>query len=121
MQENKTTVNWEEYPAGMALRICIEGHLSEVIATDAVRKWREEFEQKVETGTKTTVICNCSAMTGYDTNARKLWQKTIGDLKYKMDNLWIITDNIVFKTAAKTMGLLTSFKIKTASSENSIL
>lgn len=56
-------------------------------------------------------------MKGYDTNARKIWQKTINELKSEISELWVISNNKLIRTAVITMGVMTKFKILTADSE----
>ena len=88
-------------------------------ALSATSKWREEIAT-MDSGEKANIICNCLNMTGYDTEARKQWQQTISDLKSQIKCMWIVTDNNLFRIAARTMGLMTNFQIKTAKSESEI-
>ena len=60
-------------------------------------------------------------MKGYSTEARKIYQQTISELRSKIEYFWIVTDNKIFKTAAMTMGFLTKLKIKTTDSESDII
>ena len=120
METKEVNVMWVQKYDKKCLKLTIHGHLSEKNAFEAVSKWKEELSTNLESGEKANIICNCLNMTGYDTGARKLWQQTISDLKSQIEYIWIISDNKLFRTAAKTMGLLTKFKIKTANSESDI-
>jgi hypothetical protein len=59
-------------------------------------------------------------MTGYDTNARLIWQNSIGELKAQISTIWVVSNNSLFTIAAKTMGFISKFTIKTAKSEDEI-
>ncbi len=120
METKGVNVKWVETSEKKCLKLTIHGHLSDKNAFEAVSKWKEELSTNLKSGEKANIICNCLNMTGYDTNARKQWQQTISDLKSQVEYIWIISDNKNFRTAAKTMGFLTKFKIKTANSESEI-
>jgi hypothetical protein len=117
---NKINVMWIEKSTQRCLRIAIHGYLNEENASEATSKWKEELSRNLKSEEKAFVICNCINMTGYAPNARKLWQQTLSELKNQIGCFWIITDNNMFVMAAKTMSLLTKFKIKTAKSESEI-
>jgi hypothetical protein len=117
---NSVDIKWIEKSEKKCLQLAIHGYLSEKIALEVTSKWKEEIMLNLKTDDKAVIVCNCLKMTGYDSNARKIWQQTISDLKSQIGYLWIITDNKLFRTAAMTMGLLTKFKIRTASSESEI-
>ena len=59
-------------------------------------------------------------MTGFDTDARRIWQDTMKSHKNQIDVIWLVSDNIFIRGAAKTMGLLTGFPIKVTKSINDI-
>lgn len=116
---NTVTVEWVNISQTKCLRIAIRGRLTEKTASGAISEWKEAFALDPIPGKK-NVICSCLKMTAYDTNARKLWQNTINELKSQIDYFWIVTDNKLFVMAAKTMGLITKFKLRTVSSEDDI-
>lgn len=117
---NTVTVDWAEISNEKCLRITIKGRLTEKTANEAILQWKEAFDLQHESGEKINIICSCLKMTGYDTNARKMWQNTISELKDQIGYFWIVTDNKLFVIAARTMGLITKFKLRTVSSENDI-
>lgn len=117
---NTVNVEWIEISDKKCLRILIIGRLTEKTASKAITQWKEGFSLQLTPGEKAIVICNCLKMSAYDTNARKLWQNTISELKSQIGYFWIVTDNKLFKMAAKTMGLVTRYKLVTVSSENDI-
>jgi hypothetical protein len=88
------------------------GHLDVDAAANAITTWKELMDKPV----KTNLIYNCAGMTGFDTDARKLWQATMSGYKKQIGSIWIISSNIFILGAAKTMGVLTGFMIKVAKS-----
>jgi len=121
MENGLVKVDWIDNSDRRYLNIEIRGHLSETIAQDAVAIWKEQLTLNLKNGEKTNVVCNCLNMKGYDTEARKAWQQTVRELGNRIDCMWIITDNNLFRVAASTMGLMTKYKIKTAKSEAEVL
>ena len=65
-------------------------------------------------GIKNHLIFNCAAMTGFDTEARRVWQDAMNKMKPQIGSIWIVSTNVFILGAARTMGLLTGFNIKTA-------
>lgn len=114
-------VVWKEKSEKKYLEINISGYLSEENAKNAVTTWQQQFEKNVPQGEKVHVVCNCIHMTRYSTEARNMWQSTIGKLKKQISCLWIVTDNKMFIVAAGMMSLVTKFKIKTVKSEADII
>ena len=109
-------VSWTEKYGKKCLRIAIHSHFTEQDALEVSSKWKQEFAN-LAVDEKADIICNCINMTGYDTEARKIYQSTINQLKPQIGYLWVITSNKIFRTAAMTMGFLTKLKIRTADSE----
>ncbi|MDA3953658.1 MAG: hypothetical protein PF485_08430 [Bacteroidales bacterium] len=120
MELNEVDIKWIQKFEKKCLRLAINGFLNDKNALAAVSKWREEFAHKLKSGEKANIICNCLEMTGYETSARKQWQQVISELNSQIGNVWIISNNKLFLAAANTMGFLSKFTIKTASSESEI-
>jgi methionine salvage enolase-phosphatase E1 len=102
------------------LKFSFESHFSTEDAKKAAEYWLEEFN-KLNLEEKNDIIFDCVGMKNYDTDARKIWQDTMLKLKPQIGNIFIISDNILILGAAKTMGLITGFKIKPAKSEEIII
>ncbi|MCU0430469.1 MAG: hypothetical protein MUF42_10910 [Cytophagaceae bacterium] len=94
--------------------------LEEASAIEAVQHWKEHFNQSLKPGDKANLIFDCSHMKNYDTASRQLWQRTMVEHRANIGDIWIISQNRLILTAAKTMGLLTGFKIKVALSEEAM-
>lgn len=94
------------------LQFDFTGHLTEEIASRAIKQWKTEVEKTQLANSKVDLIYNCIAMTGFDTNARRNWQVAMKELQSRTNEIWIVSDNILILGAAKTMGLLTRYTIK---------
>jgi hypothetical protein len=92
------------------------GHLDEASAVKAISEWRKELANIHTPVAKVDLIYNCISMTGFDTAARKRWQETMKELQPRTDVIWIVSDNIFIIGAAKTMGILTRYTIKSVKS-----
>jgi hypothetical protein len=92
------------------------GYLDHPSAVSGVDHWK-----MIMMGSeKKDLIFNCTNMTGFDTTSRQMWQATMKELKQKIGHIWIISTNQFILAAAKTMGLLSGFSIKTARSIDQI-
>ena len=98
------------------LQFDFAGHLDEATALKAISAWKEKLASLHPPDAKVDLIYNCVSMTGYDTAARKKWQETMKELQTRTNVVWIISDNIFMIGAAKTMGVLTRYTIKTVRS-----
>jgi len=90
------------------------GHLNEQSAKTTIALWKNAFATKIEK--RINLIYNCSAMTGFDTDARRAWQAAMNEHKSKIGTIWLVCDNFFILGAAKTMGVLTGFNIRVAKS-----
>lgn len=92
------------------------GYLDHPEAMKGIEAWRALMK---DTGRK-DLIYNCKDMTGFDSTARQLWQAMMKEYKPRIGNIWMISDNRFILAAAKTMGVLSGFSIKTARSLDDI-
>jgi hypothetical protein len=118
MTDEKVLLEWTVYEGKRFLVFHFKGYLDEFSAKIAIQQWVHEFEKEPADSGKIDIIYNCNEMTGFDTAARKKWQQTMSTLKSRLANVWIISDNRFILAAAKTMGLLSGFKIRAARSFN---
>jgi len=94
------------------LQFDFKGHLDEASAVKAIDEWRKGLANVSPPNTKVDLIYNCISMTGFDTSARKKWQQAMKELQPRTNVIWIVSDNIFIVGAAKTMGVLTRYTIK---------
>lgn len=119
-QSQSMKLEWLEKGGKKYLKFLFKDHLSLDAAMATISKWKEELSKESAKTEKVNLIWDCNEMTGYDGAARKTWQATMGELKGQIGDIWIISRNPIFRTAAKTMALLTSYKLKSAKSEDDI-
>lgn len=117
MQQNMVDINFIANNNKQYLQFDFPGHLDEASAANAIERWNEKMKSN---NAKVSIIYNCSKMTGFDTDARRIWQDTMKAHKNQIDVIWLVSDNIFIRGAAKTMGLLTGFPIKVTKSINDI-
>lgn len=101
------------------LQFDFEGDLKETIALDSIQQWKDEMS-KLLPGQKINLIFNCRKMSGFETEARKHWQETMKLFKGQISDVWVVSENIFIRTAAKTMGLLTGFNMKACNSVSEV-
>lgn len=97
------------------LQFDFEGDLTKPIAEDGIRQWKTEIE-KLGAGQKTHLIFNCLHMNGFETEARKQWQEAMKQFKPQIQDVWVVSENVFIRGAAKTMGLLAGYNIKACKS-----
>ena len=88
------------------------GYLDHPAAVKGLETWKPLMAGN----DKKDLIYNCTDMTGFDSTSRQMWQATMKELKPKIGNIWMISTNRFILAAAKTMGILAGFSIKTAKS-----
>jgi hypothetical protein len=117
MKENVVDINFVSKNSKPYLQFDFSGHLDEASATNAIEHWNEKMKAR---SSKISLIYNCAKMSGFDTNARRIWQDTMTLHKNQIDAIWVVCDNTFIRAAAKTMGLLTGFPIKVTKTINDI-
>ncbi|HUX53119.1 MAG TPA: hypothetical protein VMV56_01760 [Williamwhitmania sp.] len=120
METEAIKIAWGEKKGHKCLIFSFDGFFTEEQAAKAKKQWVEEFATKLQPNEKVAIIFSCLKMTGYDTNARLIWQNSIGELKAQISTIWVVSNNSLFTIAAKTMGFISKFTIKTAKSEDEI-
>ena len=93
------------------LQFDFPSHLTKEMVEETISLWKDMYK-KIKPGEKADLVFNCEDMSGFDTDARKMWQATMKDLKLQTGSIWIVSDNLFILGAAKTMGVLTGFTIK---------
>ncbi|HOX83110.1 MAG TPA: hypothetical protein PLJ60_14980 [Chryseolinea sp.] len=95
-------------------------YLDSETASAAIEIWKLEMKRLKDSGVKINLIFNCDCMTGFDTEARRKWQMEMKEQKNSIADVWVICNNIFILGAAKTMGLLSGYSIKTSRSISEI-
>jgi hypothetical protein len=111
-------LTWLQFGDRKALRFGFEGHLTEEIAENTILEWRKAFSERLNEGEQAIIIWNCLGMKKYAASAAKLWKNSMPEFNHQIADIWLITTNPFFKMGARTVTMLTKFKLKTASSED---
>lgn len=93
-----------------------KGYLDHPAAVQGIEQWKSLMKGNA----KKDLIYNCADMSGFDSTSRQMWQATMKEFKARIGNIWIISGNQFILAAAKTMGLLAGFSIRTAKSIDQI-
>ncbi len=120
MNENQKNprIEWAQINNLECLKFTFEDTFTEYDALNAISTWKTIFDQIK--GKKVILVWHCLKMTGYDPMARVLWQKTIKELKDRIDKIWLITDSAIIQAGATIISIFTSFHIKVVKSEDKI-
>ncbi|MCF6366643.1 MAG: hypothetical protein L3J35_10625 [Bacteroidales bacterium] len=100
------------------LKFTFEGKFTQEQAVSGTEEWRQLFEGVGNE--KTTLVWDCARMTGFENNARIIWQKTMKGLKRKIKCVWLISNSKIIRTGANLMSKFVGFKIKAVKSEKEI-
>jgi len=117
---HSTDMEWKTIEGKRFIKFTFHGHFSAKEAIPAISQWRNEFQKEIPAGHKVNIIWDCLDMSGFDPNVKKTWQKTLKDHSGQIREIWIISTNPVIRVAALTMGLFSSYKIRTVISEMDI-
>ena len=91
----------------------------ETDASKAVLKWEEAFSKS--SMERIVIVWDCLKMTGYDHEARNLWQHAMNRLKNRIDCIWLITHSAVIKIGARVLSVMSGFRILIVSHEDEII
>lgn len=114
---NHVTVQWQTLEEHSYLRFSFIGELTVQEALKAVDHWRVESDKSEN---RIDLIWNCLEMTGFEGEARKIWQKTMSEQKNKTGNIWLVVTNPLIRVSARTIALLTGYNLKTVTREADI-
>lgn len=87
-----------------------DGHL-------AIQIWSEIFEGSDE---KYTLIWNCSKMDGFERAARSEWTETLQKWPERIDKIFLISDSIIIRGAARLMLKLFHIELIPVKSESEL-
>jgi len=119
MQPDNPLINWTWKSDKICLKFTFIGMLEIEDAISAVEKWKKAFSSRPSD--KIVLIWECHHMTGYDTESRLLWQKTLKELKPQIDSIWLITTSRLIRMGAQIMTLFTSINTEIVETEDQIV
>jgi hypothetical protein len=92
--------------------------LTTVDAYETIKRWREHFA--AQPGQPICMIWDASEMAGYQSDARKLWQSAMKEMKGQIGTIWLITQSPIIRMGARMMSTFSSLDIMVVRSENEI-
>lgn len=72
-----------------------------VSAQKATKVW-SDFSKK-DANSKMTHIWDCQSMHGFDNSAKNLWMEHLNDDRYKPGKIYLVSNNIMIRGAARIM------------------
>lgn len=95
------------------LFLYFDGHLSEDDTMEAILKIISLFK---ECKGKTTMVWECTRMTGYDEGSREMWQEFMKDIRTRLEEVHLISQNVLIRVGGSVVGMFAGMKITTWSS-----
>ncbi len=118
--KDEVLLSWVEKSGKKYLRFSFRGNLTEEIAKSTIDNWMTECKTNLEEDEKIGLIWNCLEMKKYSPMAAKLWKNALKECNIDMEEIWLVTTSSFFKMGARTITMLTKYKLKTVSSESEI-
>ncbi len=69
--------------------------------------------KEVDPSTSYTHIWNCENMTGFDQKAKKRWMHTMDEMQRQIAEVWLISDKMLIRGAARLMSKFSEHQLKT--------
>ncbi len=63
-------------------------------------------------------VWDCSSMTGFEQEAKKMWMRAMDEMCDQMTEVWLIADNILIRGAARLMSKFTKHELKAFKNTN---
>ena len=111
---------WQQIHDDKYLIFEFQGHLNDDVAKVAVKEWAQHF-RSLGPLEKTNIVWNCQKMSKYSPGAAISWKNALPKFSHQISGIWLITTNPFFKMGARTVTMLTSFKLNLASSYDDFL
>ena len=111
-------IGTEQLSGKKCLRFIFNGYLLLNEAKNGIVLWRKAFRASPDA--KFIIIWDCLKMTGYDKQARQIWQLALGEFKNQIEAIWVISNSKIYQIAAALMGVMMPFKIRTVTSDEKI-
>ncbi len=105
-----SSVEWREVDGRRCLAIDFIGKLSAELARTTLAQVRDAFD---EHGDHVTMIWNAARMTGYETDARALWQEGMAELKPRIQAIHLVAESAIIRMGAAVVGMFIQYPIQT--------
>lgn len=110
-------VAWRQCGGEECLWFTFGPELSGEDALGAILEWRRAFARRPG---RWVVVWDASRMVGYDSEARRAWQRALRELGGQISHVWLITESKLVKMGAAVMGALTGLDIRVVASASAI-
>ena len=91
------------------LRFAFTGHLTVEGALAGIADWRSRLAERP--AGRVVHVWDCRSMTGYDTAARVAWQGALGELRPRIEEIWLVSGSPIVRIGATVMNLVTSLRL----------
>jgi hypothetical protein len=114
MEAERVKVVWEVRGSRKCLEFRFPQELTSAAAEEAIRAWRAELGSA---GTAPlTIVWDCRRMKGYDSQARRIWQDALQEMKGRIATVWLVSGSPFVRLGAMLMGKALSIEIKSVES-----
>lgn len=100
------------------LVVTFEGHLSKVASEVAALRMREFLVS--ESGPH-CMVWDCRAMSGYDMDARNVWQAVLKEYRARVSAIHLISESLMIRLGAAGVGAFTRLPIRAWKSESEVV
>jgi len=118
MSADKPKLEWTEIKGVSHLKFVFSQHLNADDCRTVIAEWRQAFDERP--GREIPLIWEASSMKGYDSEARKMWQEAMSDMKDRIEVVWLVTDSSIVRMGASVMSMFSSTSINVVKSEDEI-
>jgi hypothetical protein len=101
-------VYWADVDGQQCLAIRFVGSLSVDAARWALDEVRAALRDRDD---KVTMIWDAAEMTGYETEARTLWQEGMAEVKPRIDAIHLVAESAIIRMGAAVVGMFIGYKI----------
>jgi hypothetical protein len=101
-------VYWTEIDGQQCLAIRFVGNLSADAARSALDEVRAALRDR---GDKINMVWDAAEMTGYETEARTLWQQGMAELKSRIHAIHLVADSAIIRMGAAVVGMFIGYPI----------
>jgi hypothetical protein len=110
MDSERVEVFLAQHGGKKCLEFRFPQELTVAAAEAAIREWRSEIGAM---GTEPlTVVWDCRRMKGYDSQARRVWQDALQELKARIGTIWMVSGSPFVRLGAMLMGKALSIEIR---------
>ena len=111
--DSSPQVAWEDIDGRQCLVVTFSGKLTRADAASAMDIIRAEVEGAAE---PVVMVWEATAMSGYESEARTLWQEGLAELKPGIQAIHLVSESAVIRMGAAVVGMFVGYPITSWSS-----